>query len=129
LFEVVPRGVEVEIPGVDPLKYQQPAQPLARAARGEILNLRIRYKESEGDTSQLLETPVIDRGAAFNNASTDFRFATAVASFGMILRESPYKGQSNIESVIDIAEKSKGSDKNGYRDEFVRLVRKAKALK
>ncbi len=129
LFEVVPRGVEIDIPGVDPLKYQQPAQPLARGARGEILNLKIRYKEPEGDASQLSETAVIDRGAAFNSASADFRFAAAVASFGMILRESPYKGQSNLESVINIVEKSRGADKNGYRDEFVRLVKRAQELK
>jgi Ca-activated chloride channel family protein len=128
LFEVVPRGIEIQIPGVDPLKYQEPARPSARTATGELLNLKIRYKEPEGNTSQLLETPVIERGAAFTNATVDFRFAAAVASFGMILRESPYRGQSHIDAVIDIAEQSKGSDKNGYRDEFVRLVRRARAL-
>jgi Ca-activated chloride channel family protein len=129
LFEVVPRGVEVPIPGVDPLKYQQAAQSARRAPNGEILNLKIRYKEPEANTSQLIEAPVIDRAGLFNNASSDFRFAAAVASFGMILRDSPYKGQSSLESVIDVAEKSKGADKNAYREEFVQLVRKAQTLK
>ena len=130
IFEVVPRGVEIQIPGVDPLKYQQPAAEASRrTTNGEILNLRIRYKEPEGNTSQLMETPVLDRAASFNTASLDFRFAAAVASFGMILRDSPYKGQSTLDAVIDMAEKSKGQDRNGYRDEFVKLVRKARALK
>jgi Ca-activated chloride channel homolog len=129
LFEVVPRGVEVEISAVDQLKYQERALDTRRAANGEILNVRIRYKDPDGNTSQLMETPVIDRRTAFNNASTDFRFAAAVASFGMVLRDSPHKGQSTMDSVIEIAEKSRGADKNGYRDEFVQLVRKARALK
>jgi Ca-activated chloride channel homolog len=76
----------------------------------------------------LIETPVLDRAAAFNSASADFRFAAAVALFGMILRESPYKGQSTIDAVIDVAEKSKGTDSNGYRDEFVRLVKRTRDL-
>src|SRR5262249_33245313 len=129
LFEVVPRGVEVEISAVDQLKYQERALNTRRAANGEILNVRIRYKDPDGNTSQLMETPVIDRRTAFNNASTDFRFAAAVASFGMVLRDSAHKGQSTMDSVIEIAEKSRGADKSGYRDEFVQLVRKARALK
>ena len=129
LFEVVPRGVEVQISAVDQLKYQERALDTRRAANGEILNVRIRYKDPDGDTSQLMETPVIDRRTAFNNASADFRFAAAVASFGMVLRDSPHKGQSTMDSVIEIAEKSRAADKNGYRDEFVQLVRKARALK
>jgi len=129
LFEVVPRGVEVEISAVDQLKYQQRTLDIRRVASGELLNVRIRYKDPDGNTSQLIETPVIDRGTAFNNASTEFRFAAAVASFGMILRDSPHKGQSTMDAVIEIAEKSRSGDKNGYRDEFVQLVRKARALK
>lgn len=128
LFEVVPRGVEISLPGVDPLKYQQPAQSAPRARSGEMLNIKIRYKEPDGATSQLLEFPVLDGGGAFNAASADLRFAASVASFGMILRDSPYKGQSTLDAVIDVAEKSRGADRNGYRDEFVQLARKAKAL-
>ena len=93
------------------------------------MNLQVRYKEPEASTSRLMEIPVIDRAAAFNAASPDLRFAAAVASFGMILRESPHKGQFTLDNVIDVAEKSRGADRNGYREEFVNLVRKAKALK
>jgi len=131
LFEVVPRGVnDAQISAVDQLKYRQRAMDAAvRVANREILNVRVRYKEPDGNTSQLMETPVIDRRTAFDNASSDFQFAAAVASFGMVLRDSPHKGQSTMDSVIEIAEKSRGADKNGYRDEFVQLVRKARALK
>ena len=129
LFEIVPRGVKIQIPGVDPLKYQQPAQPNRTAPDGEILNLKIRYKEPDGNASRLLEAPVADRAAGFGSASTDLRFAAAVASFGMILRDSPYKGQSTLNAVLEVAENSKGADKDRYREEFVGLVKKAKALK
>ena len=57
------------------------------------------------------------------------RFAAAVASFGMVLRESPYKGQSTLDAVIEMAEKSKGRDTGGYREEFIRLARKARAIR
>jgi Ca-activated chloride channel family protein len=73
--------------------------------------------------------PVVDRATAFNNASTDFRFAAAVASFGMILRDSPYKAQSTLDAVIETASKSKGMDKNGYRSEFIELAEKVRTLK
>src|SRR5262245_57891033 len=129
LFEVVPRGVAIQAGSVDPLRYQQLEKSARRDGSGEMLNVRIRYKQPDSDTSQSVETPVVDRGTAYGNASSDFRFAAAVASFGMILRESPYKGQSTLDAVIDTAERSRGADRTGYRDEFVQLVRKARLLK
>jgi Ca-activated chloride channel family protein len=128
LFEVVPQGVAISLPGVDPLKYQQPASASRRADRGEILNLKVRYKQPEGAESRLLEVPVMDGASKFAAASTDYRFAAAVASFGMILRDSPHRGQLDLDALIEIAESSRGSDKGGYRDEFIRLLRKARAL-
>jgi len=129
LFEVVPRGIEIEAASVDRLRYQQLEKSARRDASGEMLNVRIRYKQPDSDTSQSVETPVVDRGTAYNNAGSDFRFAAAVASFGMILRESPYKGESTLDAVIDMAERSRGADRNGYRDEFIQLVRKARLLR
>ena len=72
--------------------------------------------------------PLVDREQTFNRASVDFRFAAAVASFGMILRESPYKGTATIDSVLSMAEDSLGSDRNGYRHEFLQLVQRARAV-
>ncbi len=125
LFEVVPRGVELETSSVDPLKYQQASQAVPQSRSGEMLNIKFRYKEPESSTSRLLEYPVVDRYTGFNDASADFRFAAAVASFGMILRDSPHKGQSTLDAVLQIADRSRGADRAGYRDEFVQLVRKA----
>ena len=127
LFEVVPKGVEIAVPGVDPLKYQTSAAPFRSSAR-ETLTLKIRYKDPEGSQSKLLEVPLVDAGRLFPAASTDYRFAASVAAFGMILRDSPYKGSASLSAVLDMAEGSRGSDRNGYRQEFIGLVNQARSL-
>jgi Ca-activated chloride channel homolog len=129
LFEVVPNGVDVPVPGVDPLKYQTPAGQARPVSTRETLTLKIRYKDPEGSQSRLLEVPLVDSGRTFNSASTDYRFAASVAAFGMILRDSPYKGNLTLTTVIDMAEGSKGLDRNGYRQEFIGLVNRANALR
>jgi Ca-activated chloride channel family protein len=136
LFEVVPSGVEIDLPSVDALRYTEAAPAAATAMRldsrarsAEMLHIKIRYKEPAGTASQLIDLPVSDRNTSFNNATPDFRFAASAASFGMILRDSPHKGQSNLDSVIEMAERSRSADRGGYREEFVQLVRKAQALK
>src|SRR6185295_6555135 len=127
LYEIVPRGVSIDAPGVDPLKYQQPAAAAAvparpRDASNETLTVKIRYKEPAGADSKLLAFPLVDREQPFARAGADFRFAAAVASFGMIMRDSPYKGAATLGSVLSMAEDSMGSDRNGYRREFLQLV-------
>ena len=136
LFEVVPRGVDVEInggSGVAPLRYQQPSttveQPRAVRTSNELLDLKIRYKDPEASESELLELPLVDRGTAFSNASADFRFASAVAGFGMVLRDSAYKGSATLDWALTTAQNSRGLDKNGYREEFVRLVQRAMQIR
>ena len=78
--------------------------------------------------SKLSEHPLASRGGKFNAATRDFQFAAAVASFGMQLRSSQYRGQGNLAAVAEIAAASIGEDKGGYRAEFVDLVRKAQTL-
>src|SRR5262249_3143987 len=90
LFEVVPRGAEIDPIGGDPLRFQPvvertppdpapaPSPDKQTALSTELLNLKIRYKEPEGTDSKLIEFPLIDRGQAFANASSEFRFAAAV---------------------------------------------------
>ena len=129
LFEVVPAGVEIDIPGVDPLRYQTALQPTDRAASGELLTVSIRYKEPDGDESRLLEVPVRDSEQDLDAATEDYRFQSAVAGFGMILRDSPYKGAATFDSVLDIAEENIGLDQEGYREEFIGLVRRARAIR
>ena len=92
LFEVVPKGVEIEIPSVDPLEYQKTAQPIEASGNGEILHLKIRYKEPEGNTSRLLEMPVFNLAGSFSEASPDFCFVRS----GFVRNDPsrlPYKGK------------------------------------
>jgi Ca-activated chloride channel family protein len=93
-----------------------------------MLNLKIRYKQPDRDQSKLFEMSLVDRGNAFQNASTDFRFAAAVAAFGMILRDSPYKGDIDLATVVRMAQQSRGPDRGGYRREFIDLVQQARAI-
>ncbi len=99
-----------------------------RDAANELLTIKLRYKQPDADKSSLIEMPLSDAGRSFGQASTDFRFAASVASFGMILRHSPHRGNATLDAVIELAQSSLGADKSGYRSEFVSLVRSAKAL-
>lgn len=128
LYEIVPKGIKVDIPGVDPLKYQKTA-PVVKKDSKELLTLKIRYKDPEADTSKLQEFAVTDTGIEFEEASKGFQFAAAVASFGMLLRESEHKGDITYEDVIKMGKLGKGADEKGYRGEFIRLVDIAKSLK
>ena len=98
------------------------------STNSELLTIKLRYKQPDADKSSLIEMPLTDEGRAFGQASTDFRFAASVASFGMILRHSPHRGNTSLDAVAEIAQSSLGVDKSGYRSEFVGLVRSAKAL-
>ncbi|MCP4776338.1 MAG: DUF3520 domain-containing protein, partial [Planctomycetaceae bacterium] len=86
-------------------------------------------KQPDGDTSQLVEFPVIDQQVTFQDADHDARFAAAVASFGMQLRQSEYAGDWNMQNVIDSASDAKGEDMSGLRVEFVEMAKAAKKLK
>ncbi|MCI0722542.1 MAG: von Willebrand factor type A domain-containing protein [Acidobacteria bacterium] len=128
LYEVVPAGKEGVVPGVDALKYQKPVQPAPESRSGELLTVKLRYKEPDGETSKLLQFPVSDRGTPWTQASRDFKFAAAVTALGMILRDSPYKGHATVSSVLELATEGKGEDKQGYRAEFIELARTARGL-
>src|SRR5581483_7429365 len=103
--------------------------PSSAAASKEMLTVKLRYRKPDGDKSELIEKPVIDSNAAFASTSPDFKFAAAVAEFGMLLRESEYKGNGTFGSVLEWAQEGKGSDGNGYRAGFIELVKKAQTLK
>ncbi|MEX0937610.1 MAG: VWA domain-containing protein [Pirellulales bacterium] len=128
LYEIVPAGQPVETASVDPLKYQTPASLTDAAETGELMTLKLRYKQPDGDVSSLLEFPVTDGGAAFGQASGDTKFAAAVASFGMLLRGSQYAGNATLDAVAEIAGDGLGDDPHGRRKEFVELVQIAKEL-
>jgi len=127
LYEIVPAGEKVPAPSVDMLKYQVPAKATGQGA-DELLTLKIRYKEPTADVSQLIEVPVKDASRKFATASSDFQFAAAVAGFGMLLRDSQYKGNLTYDAVLEIATQHKGKDASGYRAELLEMMRKAKQL-
>jgi Ca-activated chloride channel family protein len=128
LYEVVPAGQKVENPGVDELKYAQPAESPGGTGDGELMTVKLRYKEPDGDASKPLNVGVLDARTSYSNASADFKFAAAVAEFGMLLRGSRYKGQASYDSAAELARASLGADLQGRRAEFVKLVESARSL-
>ena len=137
LYEIVPTAAADKSPVIDePLKYQPKetvaAKPEAPAEAGpassELLTLKLRYKEPTGDTSQERVFPLEDTGTTFENASTNLRFAAAVAEFGMLLRESAHRGEASLAHVTATAAGALGTDPGGLRAEFLDLVREAGAL-
>jgi len=130
LYEVITadRVEDVEIPDVDKLRYRKRPGLTREAGSLEMLNLKLRYKEPDEDTSKLIEQPVMDSFADYSQASDDFKFAASVAAFGMILRGSQHSGNATLDMIEELADEGKGTDAKGYRAEFIELVRKAKNL-
>jgi|CXWL01.1.fsa_nt_gi Ca-activated chloride channel family protein len=130
LYEVIPVGVESDfLKTVDSLKYQKNVVPLSKSAQtDEILTVKFRYKAPNGDVSKLIEHTVNDKQISIAKTSDNFRFAASVAQFGMLLRNSEFKSTASFDNVLGLARKAKGSDEEGYRSEFVRLVESAQML-
>ena len=128
LYEVVPFGQKFENPGIDPLKYQQPTQPSEMANSNELMTVKLRYKEPAQNQSKLLSVSLADSKATLASASENLKFASAVAEFGMLLRDSKYKGQANYNKVLELARAATGRDAQGYRSEFIQLVETARML-
>ncbi len=132
LYEIVPVGVEMKAaPGVDPLKYQVTVNRGAKSGdqkSGELLTVKIRYKEPAGDVSSKLEFPLYETGASFDEATPDFKFASAVAAFGMVLRDSPHKGATTLADVARWGRAGLGRDAGGYRNEFIGLVERSEGI-
>ena len=127
LYELVPPGKEGSIgPGIDPLKYTKTT--ISGSASPESFTVKLRYKQPDGDESKLLTIGVEDKGRSFGESSEDLKFATAVAGFGMLLRDSTHKGSLTYAGVLEIAEPVSARDPSGYRREFLAAVRQAKTL-
>jgi Ca-activated chloride channel family protein len=128
LYELVPAGAADGVPTVDPLKYQKPPERSAPSASGETCTVKLRYKEPESARSRLVEVPVVDANASCPQASGEFKFAAAVASFGMLMRGSKYAGSASFGAVSELAREGLGADSGGYRREFLDMVRRAAEL-
>jgi Ca-activated chloride channel family protein len=126
LYEVVPVGVAIALPRVDPLKYQAPQGVSAGSDSDELLTVKLRYKEPDGETSRLTSVAVEDD--LVREPSANARFAAAVAAFGMLLRDSEHSGAASFAQVTELARGSLGRDREGYRAQFCQLVEVAAAL-
>ena len=127
LYEIVPPDAVGDLPSVDPLKYQKPSASHSEGS-SELATLKLRYKEPDGVTSRLLSQTIGTTPSSFATASDNLRFAASVAELGMLLRDSSAKGSATYEDVLQTAAKSQGRDEEGYRHDFLRLVRQAQAL-
>jgi len=125
LYELLPPERVDSLPGVDPLKYQEALALSDAADSGEAFTVKLRYKKPGRRDSELITFPVYDDGYTFAAASEDFKFASAVAEFGMLLRDSEQAPGANLEHVREIGLAGRGSDEQGYRDEFLDLVERA----
>ena len=129
LYEVIPVGVKSNfIEKVDPLKYEDKAKQKTANNSPELLTIKFRYKDPAGEKSKLTEHPVVDGHIALNNTSGNFRFAAAVAQFGMLLTHSEFMQQSSYNNVLALAISAIGNDQEGYRKGFLELVKKAGSL-
>jgi Ca-activated chloride channel family protein len=126
LYEIVPHGVNVTLPGVDSLKYQGRISPAAAASSNELLTVKFRYKEPKGTSNELIEAILHDNIG--KEQSNNFQFAAAVAGFGMLLRQSEFKGDITYRTVLRMARDSKGEDRLGYRAELIRMIEQAELL-
>lgn len=127
LYEIIPVGVNDQwIEKVDPLKYQQMKKN--RYEGNELMTIKFRYKAPGNEKSRLIEHPVEERYVAENNFSTNFRFVTAVAQFGMLLSNSEFRQSSSFANANRLASSALGDDKEGYRAEFINLLKKAAQL-
>jgi len=126
-YEIIPVGVESNLIGsVDTLKYQKNQPPTAYTNSPDLLTVKLRYKQPNGNHSSKIEIPVLDN--ARENLSEDFRFAAAVALFGQLLKKSDFVSGAGYNTVIELAKPAVGKDEQGYRREFIRLVETAKGL-
>jgi Ca-activated chloride channel family protein len=130
LYEIIPEGVKSPfLKDVDRLKYQGNKKKKVSSFDDEIVTIKFRYKTPGDDESKLIVHTVNSNPISFKNVSDNFRFAASVAVFSMLLRDSKFKGNSTYNEVIEMAKASLGKDVEGYRKEFISLLKKAADLK
>jgi Ca-activated chloride channel family protein len=135
LYELIPAGSSESLKSIDPLKYQssggnsESSKPVKPNQNAELMTVKLRYKQPDGHTSTKVEIPVKGKVLELDETSENFRFSAAIAEFGLILRDSQYKENATIQQVITLAKNAKGEDEEGYRSEFIKLVKLADTLK
>ncbi|MBN1993225.1 MAG: VWA domain-containing protein [Anaerolineae bacterium] len=128
LYEIIPAGADEAVRPTPELKYQESQLSEEAAQSNELMTVKLRYKLPHGEQSILLAQPVLDEAVPPEQASDNFKFAAAVAEFGLLLRDSQFKGDATYAQVLALAKAAKGQDETGYRAEFIRLVETAELL-
>ncbi len=128
LYEIIPAGVKADLPGVDELKYQKTVINKIRSDSDELLTVKFRYKEPDGEKSKLIKKVVKAGTLRLEETTENFNFSVAVAGFGQLLRGSEFKGTLTYAKILKMAKSSLGKDEEGYRQEFVKMVEKCKLL-
>jgi Ca-activated chloride channel family protein len=131
LYELVPAGSDESIPSVDPLRYQAKKSNEFHKGdlSGEYLTIKLRYKKPDNLSSVLLEKQVRGFVNDLDDTSDNLRFASAVSEFGMILRNSEFRGSSTLEGASLLAGSARGDDEDGYRSELIRLIKTVKDMR
>jgi Ca-activated chloride channel family protein len=129
---LIPAGSGENAPSVDPLKYQKSETSdkyVETSQNNEYMTIKLRYKKPDGNKSMLLEKPVKGNVKEIEEASDNLKFAAAVSEFGMVLRESEFKGNATLEGASNLARSSRGEDEDGYRAELIRLIKTVKDMR
>jgi len=127
LYEIIPAKSKESVDNIDTLKYQKTVSQ-DQIASNEMMTIKFRYKDPKGSESKLIVHPLLAQDETEQKSSEDFRFASSVAEFGMILRDSKFKGKANFKNILTAARESKGIDTDGYRAEFIKLVETAEIV-
>jgi Ca-activated chloride channel family protein len=127
LYEIIPTGTtaDVDVASASKMRYQRVASLPRGARRDELMYVNVRYKLPDARSSRLLQQAVPNQ---LTTTDADFSFALAVASYGMLLRESPFRGTATLDRVVSLARDGLGRDGDGYRDGFLKLVETTRSL-
>jgi len=121
LYEIIPPGVENDFVTTPELKYSQ-VQQNGNQYSSELATIKFRYKKPDGDKSTEIVQTIADTAVPLAVASGDFKFAAAVAWFGLKLRDSKLVPNKDVEAIKKLATEGIVTDPEGYRAEFIRLV-------
>ena len=124
LYEIIKTDSKEPVNSIDQLEYQIPNT----VASNDLMTVKLRYKDPDGSVSKLIKKKVKENQIRTNKPSENFMFASSVAGFGMLLRDSEFKGKLKYSDVLKLASQSKGKDTNGYRSEFIKMIEAAELL-
>lgn len=128
LYEIILASSDEELRTTPELKYQETKLSPDASQTNELMTVKFRYKPPDGEESILMTQPLLDESFLLEKTSENFKFSAAVAEFGLLLRDSQFKGEATYEQVLQLARESKGKDEEGYRAEFIQLVETVELL-